>query len=44
MVERTVQTVKEGLKRHTCGTLETRLSRFLFTYRITLQTTTNTPA
>ena len=42
MAERTVQTVKEGLKRLTCGTLETRLSIFLFTYRITPQTTTNT--
>ena len=30
MGERAVQTVKEGLKRLTCGTLETRLSRFLF--------------
>ena len=44
MAERAVQTVKEGLKRLTCGTLETRLSRFLFTYRITPQTTTNTSA
>ena len=42
MAERAVQIVKEGLKRLTCGTLETRLSRFLFTYRITPQTTTNT--
>ena len=40
MAERAVQTVKEGLKRLTCGTLETRLSIFLFTYRITPQTTT----
>ena len=42
MAERAVQTVKEGPKRLTCGTLETRLSRFLFTYRITPHTTTNT--
>ena len=42
MAERAVQTVKDGLKRLTCGTLERRLSRFLCTYRITPQTTTNT--
>ena len=42
MAERVVQTVKDGLKRLSCGTLETRLSRFLFTYMITPQTTTNT--
>ena len=34
MAERAVQIVKEGLKRLTCGTLETRLSRFIFTYRM----------
>ena len=42
MAERAVQTVKGGLQRLTCGTLKTRLSRFLFTYRIKPQTTTNT--
>ena len=42
MAERAVQTVKEGLKRLTCGTLEKRLYRFLFTYMITPHTTTNT--
>ena len=42
MAERAVQTVKEGLKRLTCGTLETRLYIFIFTYRITPQTTTHT--
>ena len=42
MAERAVQTVKEGLQRLPGRTLETRLSRFIFTYRITPQTTTNT--
>src|SRR4029434_5029210 len=34
-----VQTVKEGLKRMKGDTLSTRLSRFLFKYRLTPQTT-----
>ena len=42
MAERVVQTVKEGQTCLICGTLQTRLSRILFTYRITPQTTTNT--
>ena len=42
MAERAVQTVKQELKRLTCGTLETRLSSILCTYRTTPQTTTNT--
>ena len=33
-VERTVQTFKEGLKRLSSGSLNTRLSRFLFHYRL----------
>lgn len=45
LAERAVQTVKEGLKRMTGGSLSTRLSRFLFKYRLTPQTTTaRTPA
>lgn len=38
--ERGVQTVKEGLKKQERGTLQTKLSRVLFQYRITPQTTT----
>ena len=33
LVERAVQTLKSGLKKLTSGTLETKLSRFLFSYR-----------
>ncbi|XP_024921034.1 uncharacterized protein K02A2.6-like [Cynoglossus semilaevis] len=45
LAERAVQTVKEGLKRMTGDSLSTRLSRFLFKYRLTPQTTTaRTPA
>ena len=40
LAERAVQTLKEGLKRCTSGTLNTRLSRFLFSYRITPHTST----
>ena len=40
LAERAVQTVKEGLKRMKGDTLSTRLSRFLFEYRLTPQTTT----
>ncbi len=37
--ERAVQTVKEGIKKMT-GPLELRLTRFLFKYRVTPQSTT----
>ena len=40
LAERAVQTFKAGMKKLTSGTLETRVARFLFTYRITPQTTT----
>ena len=44
-VERAVQIFKEGIKRHTTGSLETRINRFLFHYRTTPHTTTGvTPA
>ena len=44
-VERAVQIFKEGMKRSTTGTLETRVSRFLFHFRNTPHTTTGvTPA
>ena len=42
LAERAGQTVKEGIKRSENVTLETRLARFLFTYRIASQSTTNT--
>ena len=45
LAERAVQTVKAGLKRLTGDSINTRLSRFLFNYRLTPQTTTGlTPA
>ncbi|XP_061105010.1 uncharacterized protein K02A2.6-like [Conger conger] len=45
LAERAVQTVKEGLKRMTGDSLSSRLSRFLFKYRLTPQSTTGrTPA
>ena len=45
LAERAVQTVKEGLKRMAGDSLSTQLSRFLFKYRLTPQTTTGrTPA
>jgi len=40
LAEWAVQTVKEGLKRMTGDLLSTQLSRFLFKYRLTPQTTT----
>ncbi|KAJ8254112.1 hypothetical protein COCON_G00207240 [Conger conger] len=40
LAERSVETVKDGLKRMTGDSLNTRLSRFLFQYRLTPQTTT----
>ena len=39
-VERAVQTFKESMKRSSSDSLETRVSRFLFHYRITPHTTT----
>ena len=45
LAERAVQTVKEGIKKQGEGTLETKVYRFLFQYRITPNTTTGrTPA
>lgn len=41
LAERAVQTLKQGLKRLTQGSIEARLARFLFTYRLTPQSTTN---
>ena len=43
LAERAVQTVKRGIKSFSTGTLEERLDRFLFQYRITPQTTTGVP-
>lgn len=40
LVERAVQTFKEGLKKLKEGSLSTRLARFLFKYRITPQSST----
>ena len=40
LAERAVQTLKIGLKKVTSGTLEDRLARFLFQYRLTPHTTT----
>ena len=40
LAERAVQTFKEGMKRGTTADLETRLTRFLYQYRITPHTTT----
>ena len=40
LVERAVQTVKEGLRKLSSGCLETNLSQFLFQYRLTPHTTT----
>jgi hypothetical protein len=42
LVERAVQTFKDSIKRLTSGSLETRLSRFLFRYRIMPHTSTGT--
>ena len=42
LVERAVQTFKDGMKRLTNGSLNTRLQRFLFKYRITPHSTTGT--
>ena len=40
LAERGVQTMKDGLKKLTCGSLETKLAQFLFKYRLTPQTVT----
>ena len=40
LAERAVQTFKAGVKKLTEGTLESKLSHFLFHYRLTPQTTT----
>ena len=40
LAERSVQTFKMGLKRITEGSLQARLNKFLFQYRLTPQTTT----
>ena len=40
LAERAVQTFKNGIKRTHGATIQERLSKFLFTYRITPQTTT----
>ena len=40
LAERAVQTFKSSMKKLTEGTLETKLSHFLFHYRLTPQTTT----
>ena len=42
LVERAVQTFKEGMKRQKSGTLNTRLSRFLLRYRIIPHSSTGT--
>ncbi len=43
LAERAVQTFKQGLKRTQGATIQERLSKFLFNYRITPQTTTGIP-
>lgn len=40
LAERAVQTMKNGLKKLVSGSLETKLARFLFKYRLTPQTVT----
>ena len=40
LAERTVQTFKEGMRRQKTGSIETRVARFLFSYRNTPQSTT----
>ncbi|XP_033114045.1 uncharacterized protein K02A2.6-like [Anneissia japonica] len=43
LAERAVQTVKQGLAKIAEGSLQTKLSRFLFKYRITPHSTTGVP-
>ena len=40
LAERAVQTLKDGLKKMASGSLETKLARFLFQYRLTPQSVT----
>ncbi|CAC5412765.1 unnamed protein product [Mytilus coruscus] len=40
LAERAVQTLKEGMKKVTEGSIETRMAKFLFTYRLTPHATT----
>lgn len=40
LVERAVRTFKQGMKKQSDGTVETKLNRFLLSYRITPQSTT----
>ncbi|CAG2226125.1 unnamed protein product [Mytilus edulis] len=40
LAERAVQTFKEGMKKVTEGSIETRMAKFLFTYRLTPHATT----
>ena len=40
LAERAVQIVKKGVKKETTGSMDTRLARMLFSYRITPQSTT----
>ena len=40
LVERAVQTLKRGLKKFKEGSLDTKLSRFLFSYRVTPHSST----
>ena len=43
LAERAVETLKDGLRKMSGNTLETKLARFLFQYRITPHTTTGLP-
>lgn len=43
LAERAVQTFKRGIERIQGAMIQERLSKFLFTYRITLHTTTGVP-
>ena len=40
LVERAVQTFKQGMKKHGDGSVDPKLARFLLSYRITPQSTT----
>ena len=41
LAEKSIQIFKEGMKKQKTGTIETRVSRFLFAYRNTPHSTTN---
>ena len=43
LAERAVQTIKLGMKKQTNGTIQTKLSRFLFHYRLAPNATTGIP-